>query len=72
MSTIAPNAASRTTASVDRPDLGDLDVYRPPFVGVIVLAVVATIILLPLAESATDPKDASARSASWVPRRSVG
>jgi MFS family permease len=54
------------------PEWGDLGVYRPPFVGVIVLAVIATLILLPLAESATEARNATARSVSWLPRRSVG
>jgi MFS family permease len=52
--------------------LGDLDAYRPPFVGLIVLAAVASIILLPLAESNAEPRNATARSANWLPRRSVG
>jgi predicted MFS family arabinose efflux permease len=54
------------------PQLGDLDAYRPPFVGLVVLAAVASIILLPLAESNAEPRNATARSASWLPRRSVG
>src|SRR5579859_7890479 len=57
-----------------RPDLGDLEVYRPPFVAVIVLAALATVVLLPLSETSieTAPRKVSTRSGSWLPRRSFG
>src|SRR5713101_5003804 len=51
-----------------RPDLGNLEVYRPPFIAVIVLAVVATAVLLPLSETATERRSIVARSGSWLPR----
>jgi MFS family permease len=53
-----------------RPDLGNLEVYRPPFIGVIVLAAIATIVLLPLSEKSTERRHVAARSGSWLPRRS--
>src|SRR5579859_1614866 len=53
-----------------RPDLGSLEVYRPPFIAVIVLAGVATVVLLPLSETASERRRVAARSGSWLPRRS--
>src|SRR5216683_1436826 len=48
-----------------RPELGTLEVYRPPFIAVIVLAAVATIVLLPLSETSTEHGNVSSRSSSW-------
>src|SRR5436189_118069 len=45
---------------------------RPPFVAVIVLAAVATVVLLPLTETSTEPRTRSSRSGSWLPKRSFG
>src|SRR3984893_3311035 len=55
-----------------RPDLGNLEVYRPPFIAVIVLAAVATVVLLPLSETSSEPRNVASRSGSWLPRRSYG
>ncbi len=55
-----------------RPELDDLAVYRPPFIAVIVLAAVATVVLLPLSETSTEPRAVSSGSGSWLPRRSFG
>jgi MFS family permease len=55
-----------------RPDLGDLEVYRPPFIAVILLAAIATVVLLPLAETSTEPRKVFSRSRSWLPKRSFG
>ena len=55
-----------------RPDLGNLDVYRLPFIAVIVLAGLATIVLFPLAETATTSRVVRPKSESWLPRRSFG
>jgi MFS family permease len=54
------------------PGLGNLEAYRPPFIAVIVLAGVATIVLLPLSETSAEPRRTSARSGTWLPRRSFG
>src|ERR1700730_1488374 len=55
-----------------RPDLGNLEVYRPPFIALIVLAALATVVLLPLSELADRRKPVPRPSASWLPRRSFG
>src|SRR6266568_1989957 len=55
-----------------RPELGNLEVYRPPFIAVSVLAAVATVVLLPLSETATERRSVTSRSASWLPTRSFG
>ena len=56
-----------------RPDLGNLEVYRPPFIAVIVLAAVATVVLLPLSETSTERRNITSRPAgSWLPKRSFG
>src|SRR5579859_3720793 len=53
-----------------RPELGTLEVYRPPFIAVIVLAAVATIVLLPLSETAEEREQLSSPKGGWLPRRS--
>jgi len=55
-----------------RPELGNLEIYRPPFIAIIVLAALATIVLLPLSETSIEPRNASTWSASWLPKRSFG
>jgi MFS family permease len=55
-----------------RPELGNLEVYRPPFIAVIVLAALATVVLLPLSETSTEPRTISSGSGSWLPKRSFG
>jgi len=55
-----------------RPELGTLEVYRPPFIAVIVLAAIATAVLLPLSETASERHTVAAPSGSWLPRRSFG
>jgi MFS family permease len=47
-----------------------LDAYRPPFIVLIGLTVVATAILLPLHETTHTSSDPAKRS--WLPKRSVG
>jgi MFS family permease len=66
------------------PSLGDLDAYRPPFMIIILLAVIATLVLLPLRELTTSAGSARAPLAAapadpelkqrhgWWPRRSLG
>ena len=53
--------------------LGELDAYRPPFVLIIVLAVIATVALLPIGERgvAADASRGSAGRTGWFPRRSL-
>src|ERR1700674_5630715 len=53
-----------------RPELGNLEVYRPPFIAVTVLAAVATVVLLPLSETSTERRKVNSRSGSWLPNRS--
>ncbi len=62
-----------------QPDLSTLESYRPPFLAIIVLAAMATVVLLPLRE-ATPPLDAASTPASvgharekqpWWPRKSA-
>ena len=51
------------------PGLGQLDAYRPPFLAIIVLTVLATLVLLPLREvSSAAPREKT----GWLPRRSLG
>src|SRR5579859_6647537 len=55
-----------------RPELGTLEVYRPPFIAVIVLAAVATIVLLPLSETAEERHQLASPKGGWLPERSFG
>jgi len=56
-----------------RPDLGELDAYRPPFVVLIVLAGVAALLLIPLDEVGTNRlAPAAHQRGGWLPRRSAG
>jgi len=55
-----------------RPELGNLEVYRPPFIAVIVLALLATIVLLPLSETSEERRHVRSGSGTWLPRRSFG
>ena len=53
--------------------LGELESYRPPFIGIIVLAGVATLLLLPIGEYGAE-REATSTSAGrtgWFPRRSI-
>jgi hypothetical protein len=54
-----------------RPDLGELDAYRPPFLALIGFAAVATLLLLPLGKRGGSGSDVP-RFQGWLPRRSVG
>jgi MFS family permease len=49
------------------PSLGDLDAYRPPFMIIILLAVIATLVLLPLRELTTSASSARAQRAGAAP-----
>jgi MFS family permease len=52
--------------------LGELDAYRPPFVLIIAITVVATVVLLPLSERAESAASKDAVQRGWLPRRSMG
>jgi MFS family permease len=54
-----------------RPDLSTLDAYRPPFLGLIVLTAIATLLLQPTHETGWS-STASSPTAGWLPRRSAG
>jgi MFS family permease len=56
------------------PGLGDLDAYRPPFVGIIALTIVATLLLLPMSgmSAASTAAGRPATTPGWLPRRSMG
>jgi MFS family permease len=55
-----------------QPQLGELEVYRPPFVALTLIAAIATLVLLPLSETGAASSPVAARSISWLPRRSIG
>jgi len=56
-----------------RPDLGELDAYRPPFVVLIVLAAVAALLLIPLGDVGSSRLEPAAQQRrGWLPRRSAG
>jgi MFS family permease len=50
--------------------MNELDAYRPPFAAVIVLALLATVVLLPLSERSVSA-DPDVDRAGWFPRRSL-
>jgi MFS family permease len=52
--------------------IAELDAYRPPFVLIIVLAVVATFALLPIGERASTISLEKVERTGWFPRRSLG
>jgi MFS family permease len=56
------------------PALADLDAYRPPFIGIIVLTIGATLLLLPMGELASGTSAAADAPVhrGWLPRRSLG
>ncbi|HEY3063936.1 MAG TPA: MFS transporter [Chloroflexota bacterium] len=56
------------------PGLGDLDAYRPPFLVIIAISVLATAMLLPMraAFGAGSESDAGTARRGWLPRRSLG
>jgi predicted MFS family arabinose efflux permease len=53
--------------------LGELEAYRPPFIGIIVLAAVATLALLPISERGVEREatSISVGRTGWFPRRSA-
>lgn len=54
-----------------RPDLSSLDAYRPPFLGLIVLTAIATLLLQPIHETGSSSTNSSP-TRGWLPRRSAG
>jgi MFS family permease len=54
------------------PSLDDLAAYQPPFIAIIVLAVVATALLAPLSEQPASRGTSSLTATGWLPRQSIG
>jgi len=52
--------------------MGELDAYRPPFVVIIAITVVATLLLLPMGSLTASAHERATERRGWLPRRSLG